>query len=109
VGSFRQLDVARHAAVANRAGARIAFRFLARDVNLVLGPAVRGAAIPFRVFLDGAPAGKAAGVDAAPDGRGVLNEQRTYQLIRQPGAVEERTFEVQFDAAGAEAYCFTFG
>jgi thiol-disulfide isomerase/thioredoxin len=101
--------VARHAAVANRAGARIAFRFRARDVNLVMGPAVRGAAIPFRVFFDGSPAGDAAGNDAVPDGRGVLNEQRTYQLIRQRGVVEERTFEIEFEQAGAEAYCFTFG
>ena len=36
--------VARHAGLANRAGARIAFRFHARDVNLVMGPADRGRA-----------------------------------------------------------------
>ena len=101
--------VARHAGIANRAGARIAFRFHARDVNLVMGPAERGTAIPFRVLLDGLPLGEAAGVDADPDGRGLLNEQRTYQLIRQPGPVAERTVEVEFDDAGAEAYCFTFG
>jgi len=101
--------VARHAGIANRAGARIAFRFHARDVNLVMGPAARGTAIPFRVLLDGLPVGEAAGVDAKPDGRALLNEQRTYQLIRQPGPVAERTFEVEFDDAGAEAYCFTFG
>ena len=101
--------VARHAGLANRAGARIAFRFHARDVNLVMGPADRGRAIPFRVLLDGSPVGEAAGADARPDGRGLLNEQRTYQLIRQPGPVAERTFEIEFDDAGAEAYCFTFG
>ena len=101
--------VARHAGIANRAGARIAFRFEARDVNLVMGPPNPGAAIPFRVLLDGSPAGEAAGVDAQPEGRGVLNEQRTYQLIRQGGAVAERTIEVEFEDAGAEAYCFTFG
>ncbi len=101
--------VARHAAIADRAGARIAFRFHARDVNLVMGPADRGRAIPFRLLLDGSPVGEAAGADARPDGRGLLNEQRTYQLIRQPGPVAERTFEIEFDDAGAEAYCFTFG
>ena len=101
--------VARHAGIANRAGARIAFRFHARDVNLVMGPAVPEAAIPFRVWLDGSPAAEAAGLDAMPDGHGVLNEQRTYQSIRQRGAVAERTFEVEFEDAGAEAYCFTFG
>ena len=66
-------------------------------------------AIHFRVLLDGSPVGEAAGADARPDGRGLLNEQRTYQLIRQPGPVAERTFEIEFDDAGAEAYCFTFG
>jgi hypothetical protein len=30
-------------------------------------------------------------------------------LIRQRGAVAERTFEIEFQGAGAEAYCFTFG
>jgi len=32
-----------------------------------------------------------------------------YQLIRQPGAISERTFEVTFRAPGATVYVFTFG
>jgi hypothetical protein len=32
-----------------------------------------------------------------------------YQLVRQSGAVEMRTFELTFQAADAEAYVFTFG
>ena len=101
--------VARHAAISAEAAARIAFQFHARDVNLVMGPASKGAAIPFRVFLDGRPAIGAAGTDVDADGRGTLDHQRTYQLIRQPGAIEERRFEIEFDGEGAEAYCFTFG
>jgi hypothetical protein len=46
-------------------------------------------------------------VDA--EGRGTVSDQRTYQLIRQPGAIADRLFEVEFLDAGAEAYCFTFG
>ena len=102
-------DVARHAGVSIEAGARIAFRFHARDVNLVMGPASRGVPIPFRVLLDGAPPGDAHGVDADVTGGGTLGDQRTYQLIRQHGEVTDRTVEIEFLGAGAEAYCFTFG
>jgi len=101
--------VARHAAVSNEPSGRIAFQFHARDLNLVMGPASRGASIPFRVFLDGQLAEDAHGSDVAFDGSGTLTDQRTYQLIRQPGRIEDRLFEMEFLDAGAEAYCFTFG
>jgi hypothetical protein len=101
--------VAGHAAVLNERGGRIAFRFHARDLNLVMGPTSRGASIPFRVFLDGQLAKDAHGTDADPDGSGMVSDQRTYQLIRQPGAIADRLFEVEFSDAGVEAYCFTFG
>jgi thiol-disulfide isomerase/thioredoxin len=101
--------VAPHAAVLNEARGRIAFRFHARDVNLVMGPASKGAAVPFRLFLDGQTAAGALGSDAEPDGRGTVADQRTYQLIRQTGQIAERTFEIEFLDAGVEAYCFTFG
>ena len=101
--------VAQHAAILNEGGGRIAFRFHARDVNLVMGPASRGASIPFRVLLDGRPAEGAYGTDVDADGRGTVADQRTYQLIRQPGSIADRTFEIEFLEAGVEAYCFTFG
>jgi Thioredoxin like C-terminal domain len=101
--------VAQHAALANEPGGRVAFQFHARDLNLVMGPASRGASIPFRVFLDGQLAEGAEGVDVNPDGRGIVGDQRTYQLIRQPGPVASRRFEIEFGDAGVEVYCFTFG
>jgi thiol-disulfide isomerase/thioredoxin len=101
--------VARHAAVLNERGGRVAFQFHARDVNLVMGPASRGASIPFRVFLDGQVAEGAQGTDVESDGRGTVKDQRTYQLIRQTGPIADRRFEIEFLDAGAEAYCFTFG
>jgi thiol-disulfide isomerase/thioredoxin len=101
--------ISRRAATATAANARLAFRFQARDVNLVMGPAVRGSAIPFRVFLDGEPATDAHGFDVGADGNGTVSEQRTYQLIRQPAPITERTVTIEFLAPGVELFCFTFG
>jgi thiol-disulfide isomerase/thioredoxin len=101
--------VAHHAAVSNEPGGRVVFQFHARDLNLVMGPASRGAAIPFQVFLDGQLADGSYGVDGNPDGGGIVGEQRTYQLIRQPGPIVARRFEIEFGGAGVEVYCFTFG
>jgi hypothetical protein len=39
----------------------------------------------------------------------MVSDQRTYQLIRQPGSIADRLFEVELQDAGVEAYCFTFG
>jgi thiol-disulfide isomerase/thioredoxin len=101
--------VARHAAVLNEAGGRVAFQFHARDLNLVMGPSSRGASIPFRVFLNGQVADDALGSDVESDGGGIVRDQRTYQLIRQPGRIADHLFEIEFLDAGVEAYCFTFG
>ena len=101
--------VAGHAAILNEDGGRIAFQFHARDLNLVMSPSTRGASIPFRIFLDGELARDARGSDVEADGSGTVNDQRTYQLIRQPGPIADRLFEVEFLEAGVEAYCFTFG
>jgi thiol-disulfide isomerase/thioredoxin len=97
------------ASVPNAAGARLAFRFHARDAHLVMGPRERGASVPFRVLLDGEPPGDAHGFDVDEDGNGTLSQQRLHQLIRQPGSIGDRTLEIEFPEAGAEAYCFTFG
>ena len=93
----------------NAAGGRIFFRFQARDVHLVLRRTGQGEPVPFRVLIDGEGPGGAHGFDADADGNGHLDEDRMYQLVRQPGAVEERTFEIMFHDGGVEAYVFTFG
>ena len=74
-----------------------------------MGPAQGRQAIPFRVRLDGLPPNAAHGSDVDAAGDGTVVEQRTYQLIRQPDPIGERTFEIEFLEAGVEAYCFTFG
>ncbi len=91
----------------NKPHGRIVYRFHARDLNLVMGPAARGAAVRFRVRIDGQPAGGGADVDA--QGNGVATEQRTYQLIRQERPIVDRQFEIEFLDPGVEAFCFTFG
>ncbi|HEX6748307.1 MAG TPA: thioredoxin family protein [Longimicrobium sp.] len=101
--------VGRQATTLNRANGRILIRFHARDLNLVMGPAARGAAVRFRVRIDGAPPGAAHGIDADEQGRGTATEQRLYQLIRQPGPVADRQFEIEFFDPGVEAFVFTFG
>ena len=89
-------------------GAKIGFRFHARDLHLVLGSA-SGKPVRFRVALDGQAPGADAGIDVAADGSGVVKGQRLYQLIRQKGAVRDRTFTIEFVDPGLEAFSFTFG
>ena len=98
-----------HAATLDQAGGHIACRFHARDVHLVMGPARPDAAVRFRVLLDGQPPGAAHGADADDQGQGTVTEQRLHQLIRQPGPITERTFEIAFLDPGVQAYAFTFG
>jgi thiol-disulfide isomerase/thioredoxin len=101
--------VGKEAVALNAENGRIAYRFHARDLNLVMGPAVQGTSIRFRVSLDGQAPGIAHGSDVNDQGNGTVREQRLYQLIRQPEPVADRGFEIQFLDSGAEAFDFTFG
>jgi thiol-disulfide isomerase/thioredoxin len=94
--------------VLERSGGSIAFRFHARDAHLVLSRRT-DEPIPFRVLLDGEPPGRSHGVDVDEQGRGILDDGRLYQLVRQHDAVEQHTLEITFLERGAEAYVFTFG
>jgi hypothetical protein len=97
------------ATATNEPGGRITFRFHARDLNLVLGPSASGDPVRFRVLIDGTAPGPAHGIDVDDEGNGTVTESRCYQLIRQPGSVSDRTFEITFLDAGVHAYVFTFG
>ena len=96
-------------AVLNQANGRIAYRFHARDLHLVMGPAARGSSVRFRVRLDGEPPGARHGMDIDDQGHGTVRAQRLYQLIRQPKPITDRQFEIEFLDAGVEAFAFTFG
>lgn len=93
----------------NSATGKIAYRFHARDLHLVLGPGPDGKPVRFKVTVDGQAPGAAHGMDVAPDGSGQVTEQRLYQLVRQPGDVSDHTFTIEFLDAGVAAYAFTFG
>ena len=94
--------------VLDQAGGSIAYRFHARDANLVLSPGAH-VPIPFRVLVDGEPPGLSHGIDVDTEGNGLLQDGRLYQLVREQGTVRERTLEITFLEPGAEAYAFTFG
>jgi thiol-disulfide isomerase/thioredoxin len=89
--------------------ARIAFRFHARDLHLVLAPGPDAKPVRFKVTVDGHEPRLDHGADVDGQGAGVVHEQRLYQLIRQSGAVQDHTFTIEFLDAGARAYSFTFG
>jgi cytochrome c biogenesis protein CcdA/thiol-disulfide isomerase/thioredoxin len=88
---------------------KIVFRFHSRDVHLVLGPASNGKPVRFRVKIDGHDPGADHGIDTDEQGNGKILEHRLYQLVRQKGSIEDRTFEIEFLDAGAQAFAFTFG
>src|SRR6516164_11242041 len=95
--------VEEQAIVRNKADGRIAYCFHARDLNLVMGPAARGASVRFRVAIDRKPPGAAHGIDVDDRGNGRVAEQRLYQLIRQPKPIADRQFEIEFLDSGVEA------
>ena len=99
----------RAAATLNKPNGKIAYRFHARDANLVMGPATRGSTIRYRVAIDGQPPRASHGLDVDADGNGLLSEQRLHQFIRQPKPIMDRLLEIEFLDPGAQALCFTFG
>jgi cytochrome c biogenesis protein CcdA/thiol-disulfide isomerase/thioredoxin len=96
-------------AVLDQSGGSIVYRFHARDLHLVLGAAADGKPVRFRVTIDGAAPGDNHGADVASDGTGTVTDYRLYQLVRQTGAIGDRTFEIQFLDPGVRAFAFTFG
>jgi len=99
----------RQATVLSSPSGRIVYRFHARDLHLVMGPARQGASVRFRVTIDGQPPGSAHGLDVDEGGNGTVVEQRLYQLVRQPKPIIDRQFQIEFLDEGVETYAFTFG
>ena len=101
--------VGRENATLDAGDGSIVYKFHARDLHLVLGSGEDGKPVRFRVTVDGAAPGDDHGMDIDADGQGTVTGQRLYQLIRQKGAVKDRTFEIKFLDPGVQAYAFTFG
>jgi thiol-disulfide isomerase/thioredoxin len=95
--------------VLQSAPGKIVYRFHSRDLHMVLAPTKEGKPVHFRVKLDGSAPGANSGSDTATDGSGEVREPRLYQLIRQKGPIQDRTFEIEFLDPGAQAFVFTFG
>ena len=87
----------------------IVYRFHARDLHLVLGPATEGSDVRFRVTIDGKAPADAHGMDTDAEGNGVVTTQRLYQLVRAQGTIADHTFEIHFLDPGVQAFAFTFG
>jgi len=101
--------VDQQAVTLNEAGGQIVYRFHARDLHLVMGPAASGTSVRFRVLIDGQAPGAAHGTDVDSQGHGTVAEQRLHELVRQPGPITDRTFEITFLDPEVQAYAFTFG
>jgi thiol-disulfide isomerase/thioredoxin len=97
------------ATTVRKANGRLLFRFHARDLHLVAGPATRGTPVHFRVRIDGKPPGNSHGTDTDEQGNGTIDGERLYQLIRQKAPIEDRTLEIEFLDPGAEVFAVTFG
>jgi len=102
-------SVGREAIRLNQPGGRILYRFHARDLHLVMGATSTPGSVRFRVYVDGRPPGQAHGVDVDDQGNGAVTEPRMCQLLRQPGPISDRQFEIQFLDSGVDAFSFTFG
>ena len=97
-----------HAALDRKDGS-IVYRFHARDLHLVLGPGRTASRCASASPSTAKRQATSHGADVDADGHGIVTGQRLYQLVRQAGAIADRTFEIQFLDAGVEAFAFTFG
>jgi methionine-S-sulfoxide reductase len=91
------------------ANGRVAFRFKARDLHLVLGPAQADKPVRFRVTVNGGPTKMDSGMDVDANGAGVVREHRLYNLVRLAGPIRETEFVIEFLDPGVDVYSFTFG
>ena len=107
-------------AALNTPNGRIAHRFHARDLHLVMGPAAPGTSVRFRVLIDGQPPGAAHGIDVDEQGNGTVTEQRLYRhsclgcrarqaLLQQPGLEARRRLRQGRRVSGRPAHAFGLG
>lgn len=101
--------IERERVVLARPAGRIAYRFHARDLHAVLGPADDARPVRFRVLVDGQPPLADHGADIDAQGYGTIDTHRLFQLVRQAENRKDRLFEIEFLDPGAQAYVFTFG
>jgi hypothetical protein len=96
-------------ATSGGSSAAVTHRFHARDLHMVLAPAMPNRPVRVRVTLDGQAPGPDHGWDVGGDGSGLVDRPRMYQMVRQAGPVADRTFELEVLDPGLRIYVFTFG
>jgi thiol-disulfide isomerase/thioredoxin len=90
-------------------GAKIIFRYSAKNVNFVASATNN---VTVQVFRDGKPLGNESGGDVLRrDGSSIVNisEPRLYTLIDDPAGYGEHTLEIIAENPGLQAFTFTFG
>jgi thiol-disulfide isomerase/thioredoxin len=100
-------------AVASAAGARLVYRYLAANANLVMSPPSDGAG-RVEVLLDGKPVpadARGGDVTVDQDGRTYVevDDERLYDLIRTDNIYDGHLLELRFETPGTAGYAFTFG
>lgn len=89
------------------AGAKIIFKYVAKDVYFV---ASSNTGVKIKVLQDGKPLYETAGEDISKDAssQGFIKESRLYKLIKNSMA-EEHILEIIIESPGLNAFTFTFG
>ncbi|VVB90238.1 Thiol-disulfide oxidoreductase ResA [uncultured archaeon] len=90
-------------------GAKIIFRYSAKNVNFVAS-AINNVTI--RVFRDGMQPGDKSGRDVLMRNGSsivIISEPRLYSLIDDPEGYGEHTLEIDIEDPGLRAFTFTFG
>lgn len=102
-----QWEFQREFAENRTSGAKVIFRYQARDVFIV---AESEEGVRLTILRDGQPLGAEAGEDAAKDGSSTvfIKESRLYKLI-QDSDYGEHTLEIVVEDPGLRAFTFTFG
>ncbi len=98
-------NIGEESATPVESGAKIIFRYQAKDVFMVMGSAA-GAKVKIRI--DGQPVGSIAGADVSADGTLTINDEKLYHLIHD-SKTTEHTLELEFIEGAAEVFTFTFG
>jgi hypothetical protein len=80
-----------------------------RDLHLIMGPAGRRGAVPFRLLIDGRPPGASHGTDVDDQGKGTVTQQRLYRWFDSRGPIADRQFKIESLDSGVDAFAFTFG
>ena len=91
-----------------KANGRIAYRFHARDLHLVMGSAALGTPVRFRVLIDGKPPGVPAELTSTTKAT-VRFASSGYSTDPAAKAHRRSTIRDRVFRSGVKAFAFTFG